>query len=395
MLYPDLKIAAQRITMVIFLIAMLILSVVALGITADDPAAEQEPVEAGTSAEADAETYIQDGVNQLEISAGAVPITAVEEDEFITDEHTENMDISDPNTVTLSFVGDCMLATMLGSEAFGTFNALANSVEPEYFFSEMADIFMKDDWTIANCENVFTDNDLTAAYKNYSPAYWYKSKSENAYIFKAGGVDIVSLANNHSKDYGEQGRTDTIAALEKAEVDWGDNEKPIILEKSGVKIALLCTTFYYSGYESNIITWIKEIKKEVDFIIIYYHGGTERQHVPDSWRVSASKKMIDAGADLIVGNHPHVLQPAEEYKGGYIIHSLGNFVFGGSKYPENRTVIFQIKLNLSEEKIISHEYSLIPCYVYTDPWKPAIIQNKSEIDQVLNFMQGKTSSPIG
>jgi len=301
---------------------------------------------------------------------------------------------AEQKSITMSFVGDCMLATMLGSTAPGTFNALANSVDPEYFFEGMAEYFLSDDWTVANCENVFSDSALSPVSKNHDPAYWYISKADNAKIFTVGGIDIVSFANNHANDYGTQGRTDTIAALEAANVEWGDNDKPLILEKHGVKIALLCTTMYYSGYETTINNWIKSVKDETDYIIIYYHGGTERQHYPDPWRVNAAKSMIDAGADLILGNHPHVLQPMEEYNGGFIVHSLGNFLFGGSSRPENRTIIFQLTLQIQQNQILSKQYSITPCYVYTDPWKPAIITNPAEIEKVTNFMNGTEDTPM-
>ena len=315
-------------------------------------------------------------------------------DEVVAVIMEEEIRAAEEKSITMSFVGDCMLATMLGSTAPGTFNALADSAPPEYFFEGVAEYFLNDDWTIANCENVFSDSALSPVGKNHDPAYWYISKSENANIFKVGGVDIVSFANNHTNDYGAQGRTDTIAALENAEVEWGDNDKPLILEKHGVKIALLCTTMYYSGSENAINTWINNVKDETDFIIVYYHGGTERQHVPDTWRVNAAKSMIDAGADLILGNHPHVLQPMEEYNGGLIVHSLGNFLFGGSSRPENRTIIFQLTLQIRQNQITSKQHNIIPCYVYTDPWKPAIIQNQQEIEKVTNFMKGNEGTPV-
>lgn len=93
-------------------------------------------------------------------------------------------------------------------------------------------------------------------------------------------------------------------------------------------IVRLCTL---PGRQGSIIEWLSEVETISDYQIVYYHGGTERVYVPDSWRVHASKRIVDAGADLVLGGHPHVLQPMEEYNGAQIVHSLGNFMFGGQE----------------------------------------------------------------
>nr|MBQ4320198.1 CapA family protein [Clostridia bacterium] len=79
---------------------------------------------------------------------------------------------ADVETMTFSFVGDCMLASMLGQMSFNSFNLFASETPKEYFFSQVQSVFASDDYTVANCENVFTDRNLYAARKNYSPAYW-------------------------------------------------------------------------------------------------------------------------------------------------------------------------------------------------------------------------------
>lgn len=298
--------------------------------------------------------------------------------------------------IVISFVGDCMLASMLGSTAYGTFGAMAQAEEPSYFFSGVSDIFFSDDWTVANCENVFTDNDsLQPTAKGYTPAYWYRSAAKNANIFTAGGVDIVSVANNHSLDYGREGYNDTVEALEAAGLQWGDDGKTIWLEKAGVRIALLCRTLYYSGAEAAIAEEVRSAKADgADYVIVYYHGGTERVYEPDGWRVRASHTLVDAGADLVLGNHPHVLQPVEIYNGKTIVHSLGNFLFGGSLYPENRTIIFRLTLTSDGETVADERTEIIPCYVWTTLWRPGVIENEAERSRVLAFMAGEAPTPL-
>ncbi|MCI8388727.1 MAG: CapA family protein [Clostridiales bacterium] len=295
--------------------------------------------------------------------------------------------------ITLSFVGDLMLATDRGGEYAGSFNKLANEVEPSYFLENFIELFESDDWTIGNLENVFTDDPTVQPRdKGYTPAYWYKSKTANTAILNAGSVEVVSLANNHSEDYGKKGYSDTRDALDEADVIWGDNNNMVILEKEGFKIAVYCTTFYYNSYD--LIISKKLAETEADYKIVYFHGGTERVHVPDSWKATGAHRMIDNGADLVIGGHPHVLQPIEIYKGKTIIHSLGNFCFGGSRSEENRTMVYRLYLQLTDGELTSVTDEVIPCYLYSDLYKPAIITDETDKANVMAFLNGEIESPI-
>lgn len=105
---------------------------------------------------------------------------------------------------------------------------------------------------------------------------------------------------------------------------------------------------------------------------------------------------MDAGADLVLGNHPHVLQPREIYKDREILYSLGNFCYGGSRYPQNRTLIYQLTLTVRDGALVSAASELIPCYVYTgkvNNYCPALITDEAQCQRVLDFMDGKLKSP--
>ena len=295
-------------------------------------------------------------------------------------------------SISMSFVGDCMLASNLGSMGQGGFNHLADSVEPDYFLENYSDIFQNDDWTVANLENCFTDSDLTPRNKGYTPAYWYRSKAENAGILTAGGIEVVSLANNHAEDYGSRGYADTKEALEAKGILWGDNDNTVILEKEGYRIALLCTTFYYRGFEKTIAKRLSQT--DADYKIVFLHGGTERVHTPDEWKAEGCRYLIDNGADIVIGHHPHVLQPIEIYNGKTIVHSLGNFVFGGSLREENRTMVYCLDLEIENQRLVKENGSVIPCYLYSDLFKPAIITDTEEIEAVNRFLNGESDSPI-
>ena len=299
-------------------------------------------------------------------------------------------------TIDLSIVGDCMLATYKGQFYEGSFSWYVAHKAPAYFFEKVADIFKADDFTIANLENVLTDNNLKEVAKSGSRVFWFKAPTYNRHILRAGSIEAVSLANNHTNDYGTQGFQDTIAAVEDAGIQYGTNDRTFYLEKNGFVIAVICNGLWNESQASYIVTRLQTASEKSDYQIVFYHGGTESVHKPEDWRVRATHKLVDAGADLVIGNHPHVLQPTEVYNGVNIIYSLGNFCYGGHTKPENRTVIYKMLLTIDEGRVQKQEVSFIPCYVYTgkvNNWQPAPITNETEKRYVLDFLAGKRILP--
>ncbi|NLE14128.1 MAG: CapA family protein [Clostridiales bacterium] len=305
-------------------------------------------------------------------------------------------EISEPeeNEIVISFIGDVMLAAENGYDGFWSFNLFAYETPPSYYFEKMQDIFANDDLTVANCENVFTDNALAKQLKQGDVTYYYYSGTENARIYAEGSIEVASLANNHSMDYGEAGLRDTVNALESVGVMAPKERETLEFGFDGFKIGMFFTSLYSNYYLGYILDWLNSTAEIYDYHIVYYHGGTERVYQPDEWRVRASHSMIDAGADLVLGNHPHVLQPMEVYNGKTIIHSLGNFLFGGSHTCENRTIVYQLTLTLSGDELIGTSGEIIPCYCYGELWQPCVIPEGEERDRVLAFMNGEADSPL-
>lgn len=140
-------------------------------------------------------------------------------------------------TITLSFAGDCTLGTDEGFDRSTSFNAKYNEVgDPAYFFANVASIFADDDSTIVNMEGTLTDS-TTRADKTFA----FKAPREYAEILKAGNVDAASLANNHSRDYGDQSYTDTIEAVEAVGIPTFGYDRIAYLDVKGVKVALVGT----------------------------------------------------------------------------------------------------------------------------------------------------------
>lgn len=303
-------------------------------------------------------------------------------------------------SIKLSFAGDCMLASYKGEYTNYSFNQLAKDNPPEYFLQNVSSIFSEDDFSLVNLENVFTDSSLEEVYKNYSPAYWFKSPKKNAEILKAGGIEAVSIDNNHIGDYGTQGQEDTIDALNTYEIEYGIDDKIIYYQKNGFTVSFICEGLWYEGQSSSIISKIKIAEENSDYQVVFFHGGTEKIHQPEQWKVNACHKIVNAGADLVIGGHPHVLQPREVYNGVEIVYSLGNFCYGGHTKPENATIIYQVELLINEEDMSIKEYNsnIIPCYVFTgnrNNYQPEIIDtNSQDYQNIIDFMNNKINSPV-
>lgn len=312
--------------------------------------------------------------------------------------HTSDAPEASGFDITVSFTGDMMLASFKGETTAGNFSGYAKKNDPIYFLQNVKSIFESDDLTVANLENVLTDRALTEREKDQDPAFWYRAPSANTAILTSSGVEAVSLANNHTGDYGPEGSLDTVKAVEAAGLLYGSNSKTFYYEKNSYRIAVICHGLWNERQADDIVRRIHQAEEDSDFQIVFYHGGKEKVHAPEEWRQRASRKLVDEGADLVIGNHPHVLQPREHYSGVDIIYSMGNFCYGGSKYPENRTIIYQLKLHIGEGgSLESKSGEIIPCYVYTgesNNYCPGVIQNEEEKQTVLDFMDGKRDRPL-
>lgn len=300
--------------------------------------------------------------------------------------------------ITLSFVGDMILATNKDTTYSGSFNDYASQYDPSYFLEKVSPIFEADDFTIANVENVFTDRQLTPVEKDYSPAFWFASKTANINILSNSGVEGAMIANNHIRDYGQDGYNDTVQAITNSGMVYGDTTKIMYFEKGGYVISVICSGMWGEYQANSIVNLIKQAEQHSHYQVVIFHGGTEKVHEPEEWKCRAARKLVDNGADLVIGGHPHVLQPREIYNGVEIVYSIGNFCYGGHRYPENRTIIYQMTLTVGKDLSLQESNSnIIPCYVYTgsiNNFQPAIVDDETIKNKIIDFMNGKIDSPV-
>lgn len=265
---------------------------------------------------------------------------------------------------TISFAGDCTLGTDSSFDPSTSFTAMYNDVDdPAYFMKNVASIFGSDDYTVVNMEGTLTESD-----SRQDKTYAFKGPAEYTEILKSGNIEAASLANNHSRDYGEQSYTDTIEALDAAGITNFGYDRIAYADVKGVKVALIGTYMLAEGLDikDEMTANINTAKSEgAQVIIVFTHWGVKKETVPEADQVELGHAAIDAGATIVVGSHPHVIQGYEKYNGRYIVYSLGNFCFGGNKNPSDKDcMIFQQTFTVTGNDVATDDaINVIPCSI--------------------------------
>lgn len=239
--------------------------------------------------------------------------------------------LSKDEVYVLTFAGDCTLGSEHEKQTSSSGFLRVVGDDYKYPFLYCKPYFEGDDFTLVNLEGTFTDSD-NAQEKQFR----FKAPASYAKILTAGFVEAVTLTNNHARDYGEEGYADTQAALDAENIAYAGFHEPLLYKtKRGLVIGV------YGGHSSG--SGVKQIQEGVaylkengaQFIVAAFHIGEEGDRFPGSRAQRAAVTAIDAGADMVVAHHPHVLQPAVTYNGKPIIYSLGNFAFGGNARPDD------------------------------------------------------------
>ncbi len=264
-----------------------------------------------------------------------------------------------PVRYVLTFAGDCTLGNQKGASLSDGFIGTVGQ-DYAYPFADVMEYFANDTATFINLEGTFTDYPYAE-----DKMFAFKGPKDYINILTQGSVEFAGVANNHTYDYGQQGYQDTIALLKEHGIAYGESKKTTIFEVAdGLKIGVYSVAGAYNtvGLAENI----KALKKAgADIIIACMHWGEEYYYVPNLDQVTIARAAINAGADIVYGHHPHVLQKIEEYKDGIIFYSLGNFSFGGNSSPADKdTAILQQEfIRYPDGTLEMGELTIIPCYV--------------------------------
>lgn len=265
-----------------------------------------------------------------------------------------------PSTVRLMAVGDVMLARSIGTQIIRNGSDIP--------FAQVAGMLEEGDLQVANLECTISDEG-TPEKKGYT----FRAPVRAADALVSAGFDVVSQANNHALDYGSGALEQTRELLSRRGIavvgageDPSEAHTPIIVERNGLRMAFLGfvnvpvetggfdTRRWIASANSPGLSWalgdeiardVVAARKKADLVIVLLHSGYEGQSAPNAAQRAAAHAAIDAGATLVLGSHPHVLQGTEKYKNGFIIYSLGNFVFDGYKGDANDTAILEATLD--------------------------------------------------
>ncbi len=239
--------------------------------------------------------------------------------------------------VSIASVGDMMIGTDYPQNHLPDDDGLS-------FLADVSPILSAADIAFGNHEGVLTDGgEPGKKCSNPNACYLFRSPTRYAQHFRDAGFDVLSLANNHARDFGEEGRTSSMEAIAAAGMyHSGRVDDFASFEKSGLKIAVLA---YAVTKNSNMaldyelaFTTVAEFAATHDIVVVSFHGGAEGAdvtHIPFAEEeyygeprgdiVWFARGVVDAGADLVVGHGPHVVRGMERYKDRLIAYSLGNF----------------------------------------------------------------------
>lgn len=308
-------------------------------------------------------------------------------------EETETIPEPEVKTVTITAVGDCTLGKNWNHGYSGSFYDYYDRNGQDYFFDGVRDYFENDDFTIINLECVLSNSEARV-----DKQYTLKGKPEYVGIMSGSSVEGCSLGNNHSSDYGWDSLVETQQVLDKADIQYGfDEHIGKYTTEDGLTIGFVSTSLLSCSQDRvNILKdGISKLKEEnTDVIIACCHWGIEREYYPNKFQRDTAHELIDSGADLVIGNHPHVLQGVELYSGKVICYSLGNFCFGGNRNPTDKdTMMFQQTFSFIDgEKSEEVDAKIIPCTLssnagYND-FQPTVVEGdkwKSIISNVNKY----------
>ena len=297
----------------------------------------------------------------------------------------------------LTFAGDCTF----GGEPkiyYAPWGFL-NTVKEDYGwpFRNVLEWFENDDFTMVNLEGVLCDSGNPVDKK-----FTFRGPTDFVNILTQNSVEAVTLANNHSLDYGWNGYASTKATLEEAGMPYLEKQTSLLYTTgSGLTIGIYAEE--YTAMDLSLLTRsVAELREQGAELIVYaVHWGAEGHYYPQDHQIEYAHQVIDAGVDIIYGSHPHVLQHIEEYNGGIIYYSLGNFSFGGNMYPKDLdTALLRQQVIRQGDEVRLGELEIVPCSCSSIPvrnnYQPTPYEEGSEeyqrvLDKLAGLWKGKAT----
>lgn len=303
--------------------------------------------------------------------------------------------------VVVNAVGDIMLA----GKASASFARLGY----DYPFAATVSALKNGDIAVGNLEAPLAQNGTEFKNKKFR----FKTDPQAATALKRAGFSILTLANNHMLDFGSDGLRETIYNLDQQGIQHSGAGETLAMARrealvncNGGKIAFLAYSLTYPeefyagdkragtapGFRPYYQEDIARARTVADYVVVSFHWGTEKAAMPKKYQIAAAHRAVDAGADVVLGHHPHVLQGIEHYKGAVIFYSLGNYAFG-SRSSSARSVIARVTLDNGVKEV-----ELIPLNVLNSEvsFQPRLLTGKKgqEVINRLNTMSKEMGTVI-
>ena len=294
--------------------------------------------------------------------------------------------LSAADSATVSFIGDCSLGDAYPYHAYGE---VIEREGDDWSFSLVQEWLAADDLTVANLEVVLTENT-----KHKDKMYALRGKPDYAAVLTAGSVEVVNTVNNHCEDFYRSGYLDTLAALDAEGVDrFGCNNPDgnngvddlLVREVNGIRFGFIGFSYPQTADVQRIEKRVKLLKEErgCDLVVVSLHWGREEHDTPTTGQLDYAKRVLDAGADMIYGHHPHVLQQICFYQGKPILFSTGNFTFGTMSRVDPATGIFQLTWEKTEAGVALRKLEVIPCQTTLGPdYRPFPLEDQEARESV-------------
>ena len=332
---------------------------------------------------------------------------------------TPEIDEPEPITFTLTAIGDVMCHN---TQYWDAYQKETNTYDFSYVFDDIKFDIQKSDISVASLETCFAGEER--GYSNYPT---FNSPDSLAYSLKDIGIDVLSTAGNHCLDMGFDGLSRTIDVLNKADISHlgtyktqEERDKILFKYTKGLKVAFINYTYGTNGipvpsdkpYCVNLID--KDlIKKDIesaksqnaDVIVACMHWGTEYQTSPNNEQKDLADFLFQNGVNIILGNHPHVLQPFEKRtvtledgstQDGFIIYALGNFICDQNAENTRNSIILNLSITKQVDGSITVDnIDYIPIYMYKNPSKTIQKMKVLNIEKTLNLYETGQDTSIG
>ena len=297
-------------------------------------------------------------------------------------------------TVKMTFLGDCTLGgeeSSRGSRLGFVRRIQENGLDfPMRYLSRLT---AEDDVSVANLEGVLTDRKLPKVEKTYN----FSGPTAYTGILTGAGIECVTLANNHSRDYGEAGYRDTKEALDRAGVAYFGTDCVAVWEnEDGLLIGFTGAYMSANGNRGKAYARQVECLKRIGCaaVITVMHAGQEYVYTPTGYQKNIARRAAEMGVTLLVGHHPHVVQGYDFVEGMPVVYSLGNCSFGGTTHAEDSdALILQAELRFEDSELRETTLRFFPISITSDPrynnYSPRFLTGK-DAERVLTKMEKST-----